>query len=1576
MKRKISSVFVCAVLMLNVFGGMVQNVEESSSILSGTGELQDPIPPNIDNPNPSSSGTKDLTEPNPQNAKQPQNIVEETRKSSSAPIDWPMFHRTPDHQGYTPTNGPTNSSLLWTKYLQARIAASPAVVDGRLYINGFLNSTDTFYCLDAKTGATIWEFYVPSGIPTTAPAVADGKVYIGTHNGDGIFYALDAYTGSVVWERFVGDMYSQGAVVVGDIVYVPTSGAGIYALNTINGSEIWRGSGGSIHTGVAVDGDMIFTPYINGIRALNRFNGTTIWTGTGGYDRSTPCVAYDKIFFKSYYAPHIFALNKNNGTLVWKYDLGANHWFGSASSPAAGFGRIFVGVETGGSADDSTGKFLCFDAENGTLLWSVDTDGTVHSSPAISGNGIVYVGSDSLYAWDVYNGTEIWKYYMRKWSTHIDPAIYNGVVYIATSSIVYAFGQYDEPPTVNQPPIANAGPDQTVDEGDTVQFNGSASYDPDAQWEITIPDSAPHGGYYTSIALDSQDYPHISYYSDGNLKYTKWDGNSWNIETVDDNGTTGVSTSISLDSNDNAHISYYHFLPPQNLKYAKWDGSSWNIEIVDSNGNVGFSSSLELDSNNYPHIIYLNDSSKRLKYAMWTGSEWDIQIIDTPGNVGHLSICLALDKEDNPHIIWFGHQPDHSLYYGKRYGNNWSITLVDTTAYLKAGSSLTIDNNGYVHISYVDVSSGFLKYAKLIESNCSLVNVCNIGGSDVYTSIAIDVNGYPHISFYDSTPNYDLKYVKWTGFDWNVETVDPSKRVGQWNSIVLDKNGNPHISYSDRGNTTLRYARKVNNIISYEWDFGDGSPTGSEVAPTHIYSTPGNYTVTLTVTDNDNATDSDTCIITVLPAIIPPVADAGEDQTVYEGTPLLFDGSNSTGSQRSSSSLFGLKKRIPDAELISQQKPSITMDKNGIMYASWTDFRDSYAADIYFAKSIDENLNFSKNIRVNDELSYSMQGSSNIAVGENGYIYIAWVDDRSGRDVYFSRSVDGGLTFEGDIKISDIYYPGLAWTDIAASGPNVYVVWNGATTMGYDIYFVKSSDYGISFGEPIRVNDDLYSPKDTQQYSPKIAIDSMGNPLVVWEDFREGNFSDIYFARSNNQGESFQPNIRVAPYLDENIPQFLPSIAVDSEDTIYVVWTDSREGDWTKDEWNIFLAKSVNKGISFEMSTRIDNEESHIRTTPIGIAADENNVYVAWVDKREGDYDVYFAMSTDKGSNFGRNIRVNEEDFGLRNQGYPGIEVHEKKVYVAWWDKMASGPPYQTIYIASAEMKADSYPIVSYEWDFESDGIYDYKETKDNAPDGSFDGKTTHVYGDNGVYEVTLRIVDEQNLTDTDTCNITVLNVNPTASIISAQMDVEIGLRVAGRKYNNVSMTLSEEGIQIAHVSIERLPGSPDEQMAWIPWILDITKTYSATVTYEPEDPPNVGGNPVWIYMKLENGSIRKIHHTFNIQQSKNRDSEHWNHVEPWEVDLNAHLIGLPFEVTSHVEDPGSDDEILTYTYGSQVVNVTYLNNPPNPDPYPSPEINPRDITDITILSYEGSGNISLQVVDDDYGEVITSIII
>lgn len=55
-------------------------------------------------------------------------------------------------------------------------------------------------------------------------------------------------------------------------------------------------------------------------------------------------------------------------------------------------------------------------------------------------------------------------------------------------------------------------------------------------------------------------------------------------------------------------------------------------------------------------------------------------------------------------------------------------------------------------------------------------------------------------------------------------------------------------------------------IVNYEWDFGDGTEPQGGASLIHSYSVADNYTVTLTVTDDDGLTDTTTQEITVSPS--------------------------------------------------------------------------------------------------------------------------------------------------------------------------------------------------------------------------------------------------------------------------------------------------------------------------------------------------------------------------------------------------------------------------------------------------------------------------------------------------------------------------------------------------------------------------------------------------------------------------------------------------------------------------------------------------------------------------------------
>ncbi|MGD9092828.1 MAG: hypothetical protein PVF74_08260 [Anaerolineales bacterium] len=142
-----------------------------------------------------------------------------------------------------------------------------------------------------------------------------------------------------------------------------------------------------------------------------------------------------------------------------------------------------------------------------------------------------------------------------------------------------------------------------------------AWHDGDTWWGTAV-DEGPDVGSYSSLELDEDGYPCISYYDHGNgdLKYVHWNGSEWDIETIDSSGDIGVYTSLELDGSGNPHISYYD-ATNANLKYAYWDGSQWLMETVDSEGEVGEWTSLALDDAGNAHISYYDRTNGNLKYA-------------------------------------------------------------------------------------------------------------------------------------------------------------------------------------------------------------------------------------------------------------------------------------------------------------------------------------------------------------------------------------------------------------------------------------------------------------------------------------------------------------------------------------------------------------------------------------------------------------------------------------------------------------------------------------------------------------------------------------------------------------------------------------------------------------------------------------------------------------------------------------------------------------------------------------------------------------------------------------------------
>ena len=355
-------------------------------------------------------------------------------------------------------------------------------------------------------------------------------------------------------------------------------------------------------------------------------------------------------------------------------------------------------------------------------------------------------------------------------------------------------------------------------------------------------------GRYTSIAIDSEGYVHISYdyYSMffRHLMYATDKSGSWVNTVADGSASVGSHTSIAVDSNDVVHISYYDY-GKNDLKYATCSSScsstsSWSKLTVDSNGDVGKYNSIAIDSNDALHISYRDSTNQDLKYATCSSSctsasSWTNSTIDSVGNVGSRT-SIAIDSNDALHISYHD-ITNGDLKYATDQSGSWANTTVDSVGTVGKYTSIAIDSNDVVHISYYDATNQDLKYASNMQSSI----VSGVGGVIKFvdrdtkvgnegTSIAVDSNGDVHISYYDGT-NGDLKYATLEGVHpWNVYgySISPSLPAGlSINAFTGEISGTPTELSDNKTYTITAWNTGGSNTTTITIEVIDNVPTVS-----------------------------------------------------------------------------------------------------------------------------------------------------------------------------------------------------------------------------------------------------------------------------------------------------------------------------------------------------------------------------------------------------------------------------------------------------------------------------------------------------------------------------------------------------------------------------------------------------------------------------------------------------------------------------------------------------------------------------------------------------------------------------
>lgn len=318
---------------------------------------------------------------------------------SSGTADWTGW-LGPNRDGWVdnfepPAQWPEKLEQVW----QAEVGTgygSPLVVGDRVYQHARQGADEVLWCLDLKSGETLWKqnwtvlFKIGGGGdfhgkgPKSSPSVADGRVFTMSISGD--LSAWDAEQGDLLWRSDYGSRFksnhpywgaSTSPIVAGNrvLVHLGTDNEGLLvALDAQTGKEVWSlGKDGPSYSSPLVveiaDVPQLVEWNHRALVGVDLATGQKLWEfpfAHEGTNQNMPTPAF--------HDGQILVGGENRGIYAVKPTRKEKIWTATAvwhqkqvaldmSSAVINDGLLY------GMSHYNSGQFFCLDPETGDVLW-------------------------------------------------------------------------------------------------------------------------------------------------------------------------------------------------------------------------------------------------------------------------------------------------------------------------------------------------------------------------------------------------------------------------------------------------------------------------------------------------------------------------------------------------------------------------------------------------------------------------------------------------------------------------------------------------------------------------------------------------------------------------------------------------------------------------------------------------------------------------------------------------------------------------------------------------------------------------------------------------------------------------------------------------------------------------------------------------------------------------------------------------------------------------------------------------------------------------------------------------------
>ena len=304
--------------------------------------------------------------------------------------NWDSFQMNVQHHGYLKDDSDYVTNL-WIQDV-GKNPSSSAVYKDLIYV---VSHDGVLKAIDMQTGEVEWDLEIGSDTNST-PIIHNNRLYVGCEDG---LKAININNHEVVWDYDCGSVDSA-PYYYEDTIYFGSSDGHLYGVDSDGKLDFSKKLDGEIKSPIVVD-DTIYVASTNSKLYSIDLDKNINWRFTTGDEiLSTPSYVNETVIFGSNDG-NLYCLNQSGGDLIWKVDLNNK----VISSPVVDEhdNNVFIGSDEG--------NLTCIDTRDGTVKWSHSTGGRIETTSALKDNLIAYGTTDGyLYVLNKYTGIEEFSY--------------------------------------------------------------------------------------------------------------------------------------------------------------------------------------------------------------------------------------------------------------------------------------------------------------------------------------------------------------------------------------------------------------------------------------------------------------------------------------------------------------------------------------------------------------------------------------------------------------------------------------------------------------------------------------------------------------------------------------------------------------------------------------------------------------------------------------------------------------------------------------------------------------------------------------------------------------------------------------------------------------------------------------------------------------------------------------------------------------------------------------------------------------------------------------------------------------